>query len=326
MSSTAIRAEGLVKHFGSTKALYGVDVEVRRGKVLGVLGPNGAGKTTAVRVLGTLLRPDAGHAEVGGYDVVRQPGKVRELIGLTGQYASVDEDLSGRRNLVMIGRLLGMSRPAARERAGELLDRFELTEAGDRTAKTYSGGMRRRLDLAASLVGRPRILYLDEPTTGLDPHSRNEVWATIRLLVLEGSTVLLTTQYLEEADALADSIVVFDHGRIVAEGTPAELKKQSGRQSLDVRPADPAHLDRVRAILAQEVGALPVTDSDNGLVSVTVPDGTAMPAVVRRLDDAGIPVIELSLRLPSLDEVFLGLTGHAAHADSISQEEVGANR
>jgi oleandomycin transport system ATP-binding protein len=326
MSSTAIRAEGLVKHFGSTKALDGVDLEVRRGKVLGVLGPNGAGKTTAVRVLGTLLRPDAGHAEVGGYDVVRQPGRVRELIGLTGQYASVDEDLSGRRNLVMIGRLLGMSRPAARERAGELLDRFELTEAGDRTAKTYSGGMRRRLDLAASLAGRPSILYLDEPTTGLDPHSRNEVWATIRLLVLEGSTVLLTTQYLEEADALADSIVVFDHGRIVAEGTPAELKKQTGRQSLDVRPADPAQLDKVRAILAQEVGALPVTDADNGLASVTVPDGSAMPAVVRRLDDAGIPVIELSLRLPSLDEVFLGLTGHAAHADSISQAEVGANR
>jgi oleandomycin transport system ATP-binding protein len=329
MSSTAIRAEGLVKHFGSTKALDGVDLEVRRGKVLGVLGPNGAGKTTAVRVLGTLLRPDAGHAVVGGYDVVKQPGRVRELIGLTGQYASVDEDLSGRRNLVMIGRLLGMSRPAARQRADELLDRFELTEAGDRIAKTYSGGMRRRLDLAASLVGRPSILYLDEPTTGLDPHSRNEVWATIRLLVLEGSTVLLTTQYLEEADALADSIVVFDHGRIVAEGTPAELKKQTGRQSLDVRPADPAQLDRVRAILAQEVGALPVTDADNGLVSVTVPDGTAMPAVVRRLDDAGIPVVELSLRLPSLDEVFLGLTGHAANTDTTSQERsrvVGANR
>ena len=312
MSSTAIRAEGLVKHFGSTKALDGVDLEVRRGKVLGVLGPNGAGKTTAVRILGTLLRPDAGHAEVGGYDVVKQPGKVRELIGLTGQYASVDEDLSGRRNLVMIGRLLGMSRPAARQRAVELLDRFELTDAGDRIAKTYSGGMRRRLDLAASLVGRPSILYLDEPTTGLDPHSRNEVWETIRLLVLEGSTVLLTTQYLEEADALADSIAVFDHGRIVAEGTPAELKRQTGRQSLDVRPADPAQLDKVQAILAQETGALPSVDAERGLVSATVPDGTAMPSVVRRLDDAGITVTELSLRLPSLDEVFLGLTGHAA--------------
>jgi oleandomycin transport system ATP-binding protein len=324
MSSTAIAAEGLVKHFGTTKALDGVDLEVRRGKVLGVLGPNGAGKTTAVRILGTLLRPDSGHATVGGYDVVEQPGKVRELIGLTGQYASVDEDLSGRGNLVMIGRLLGLSRPDARARAAALLERFDLTDAGDRIAKTYSGGMRRRLDLAASLVGRPSILYLDEPTTGLDPHSRNEVWETIRLLVLEGSTVLLTTQYLEEADALADSIVVFDHGRIVAEGTPAELKRQTGRQSLDVRPADPADLDKVQAILAHEVGALPGTDADRGVVSVAVADGTAMPAVVRRLDDAGITVTELSLRLPSLDEVFLSLTGHAA--TDLDELEEGVRR
>ncbi|MGH3463264.1 MAG: ATP-binding cassette domain-containing protein [Kribbellaceae bacterium] len=312
MSTTAIAAEGLVKHFGTTKALDGVDLEVGRGRVLGVLGPNGAGKTTAVRILGTLLRPDAGRATVGGYDVVRDPARVRELIGLTGQYASVDEDLSGRRNLVMLGRLLGMPRVAARERAAELLDRFELTDAADRIAKTYSGGMRRRLDLAASLVGSPSILYLDEPTTGLDPHSRNDVWATIRRLVAEGATVLLTTQYLEEADALADSIVVFDHGRIVAEGTPAALKAQTGRQSLDVRPADPADLDKVESILAQVVGTAPSTDADRGLVSVAVTGGTAMPAVVRRLDDAGITVTELSLRLPSLDEVFLGLTGHAA--------------
>jgi oleandomycin transport system ATP-binding protein len=212
----------------------------------------------------------------------------------------------------MLGRLLGMPRAAARERAAELLDRFELTNAADRIAKTYSGGMRRRLDLAASLVGRPSILYLDEPTTGLDPHSRNEVWATIRRLVAEGATVLLTTQYLEEADALADSIVVFDHGRIVAEGTPAALKAQTGRQSLDVRPADPADLDKVESILAQVVGTAPSIDADRGLVSVAVTGGTAMPAVVRRLDDAGITVTELSLRLPSLDEVFLGLTGHAA--------------
>jgi oleandomycin transport system ATP-binding protein len=312
MSTTAIAAEGLVKHFGTTKALDGVDLEVGRGQVLGVLGPNGAGKTTAVRILGTLLRPDAGRATVGGYDVVRDPARVRELIGLTGQYASVDEDLSGRRNLVMLGRLLGMPRAAARERAAELLDRFELADAADRIAKTYSGGMRRRLDLAASLVGRPSILYLDEPTTGLDPHSRNEVWATIRRLVAEGATVLLTTQYLEEADALADSIVVFDHGRIVAEGTPAALKAQTGRQSLDVRPADPADLDKVESILAQVVGTAPSIDADRGLVSVAVTGGLAMPAVVRRLDDAGITVTELSLRLPSLDEVFLGLTGHAA--------------
>ncbi len=311
-TGTAIAAEGLVKHFGTTKALDGIDLEVTRGRVLGVLGRNGAGKTTAVRILGTLLQPDAGRAVVGGYDVVREPGRVRELIGLTGQYASVDEDLSGRRNLVMLGRLLGMPRATARERAAVLLDRFELTDAADRIAKTYSGGMRRRLDLAASLVGSPSILYLDEPTTGLDPHSRNGVWATIRRLVDEGATVLLTTQYLEEADALADSIVVFDHGRIVAEGTPAELKAQTGRQSLDVRPADPADLDKVESILAQVVGTAPSTDADRGLVSVAVGDGTSMPVVVRRLDDAGITVTELSLRLPSLDEVFLGLTGHAA--------------
>ncbi|HEY3003499.1 MAG TPA: ATP-binding cassette domain-containing protein, partial [Kribbellaceae bacterium] len=265
-----------------------------------------------VRILGTLLRPDAGRALVGGYDVVREPAKVRELIGLTGQYASVDEDLSGRRNLVMIGRLIGLPRAGARARADQLLERFELTGAADRIAKTYSGGMRRRLDLAASLVGHPSILYLDEPTTGLDPHSRNGVWATVRRLVDDGTTVLLTTQYLEEADALADSIVVFDHGRIVADGTPAELKAQTGRQSLDVRPADPADLDKVSAVLAEVVGSAPAVEED--VVSVAVSDGTAMPAVVRRLDDAGITVTELALRLPSLDEVFLSLTGHTAEA------------
>ncbi len=316
LDRTAIVAEGLVKHFGTTKALDGVDLEIGRGRVLGVLGPNGAGKTTAVRILGTLLRPDAGRALVGGYDVVREPAKVRELIGLTGQYASVDEDLSGRRNLVMIGRLIGLSRYDAKARATELLERFELTDAGDRIAKTYSGGMRRRLDLAASLVGTPSILYLDEPTTGLDPHSRNGVWATIRRLVSDGTTVLLTTQYLEEADALADSIAVFDHGRIVADGTPAQLKAQTGRQSLDVRPSDPADLDKVRAVLAEVVGAEPVADED--LVSVAVADGSAMPAVVRRLDDAGITVTELSLRLPSLDEVFLGLTGHTTEEGALA--------
>jgi len=315
MSTTnqvAIQAEGLVKRYGSTTALGGVDLTVPTGTVLGVLGPNGAGKTTAVRILGTLLRPDAGHATVGGYDVVREPGKVRGIIGLTGQYASVDEDLSGRRNLIMIGRLLGMGRPAARTRADELLERFELTDAGDRIAKTYSGGMRRRLDLAASLVGNPSILYLDEPTTGLDPHARNGVWDTVRNLVLDGTTVLLTTQYLEEADALADSIVVFDKGKVVASGRPAELKAQAGRQSLDVRPAEPGHLERVAAIVAESVGIRPTVDVVNAVVSAPVTDGSSMPVVVRRLDEAGIAVTELSLRLPSLDEVFLALTGHAA--------------
>ena len=315
MSTTnqvAIQAEGLVKRYGNTTALGGVDLTVPTGTVLGVLGPNGAGKTTAVRILGTLLRPDAGHATVGGYDVVREPGKVRGIIGLTGQYASVDEDLSGRRNLIMIGRLLGMGRPAARTRADELLERFELIEAGDRIAKTYSGGMRRRLDLAASLVGNPSILYLDEPTTGLDPHARNGVWDTIRNLVLDGTTVLLTTQYLEEADALADSIVVFDKGKVVASGRPAELKAQTGKQSLDVRPSEPGHLERVAAIVAETVGVRPTVDVVNAVVSAPVTDGSSMPVVVRRLDEAGIAVTELALRLPSLDEVFLALTGHAA--------------
>jgi oleandomycin transport system ATP-binding protein len=312
--SAAISAEGLVKRYGSTTALDGVDLSVPTGTVLGVLGPNGAGKTTAVRVLATLLRPDAGRATVGGYDVVREAPRVRELIGLTGQYASVDEDMSGRRNLVMIGRLLGHSRPRAKARADELLERFELADAADRIAKTYSGGMRRRLDLAASLVGDPSILYLDEPTTGLDPHARNGVWETIRELVLHGTTVLLTTQYLDEADALADSIMVFDHGRVVASGRPAQLKSQIGRQSLDVRPSDPGQLERVAAIVAESVGARPSVDLVNALVSVPVSDGTSMPVVVRRLDEAGIAVTELSLRLPSLDEVFLALTGHAAEA------------
>jgi oleandomycin transport system ATP-binding protein len=328
MSTTnqvAIAAEGLVKKYGSTTALDGVDLSVPTGTVLGVLGPNGAGKTTAVRILGTLLRPDAGHATVGGYDVVRDAPRVRELIGLTGQYASVDEDMSGRRNLVMIGRLLGQPRTQAKARADELLERFELAEAGDRIAKTYSGGMRRRLDLAASLVGNPSILYLDEPTTGLDPHARNGVWETIRDLVLEGTTVLLTTQYLEEADALADSIMVFDHGKVVASGRPAELKAQAGRQSLDVRPADRSHLERVAAIVSESVGVRPTVDVVNALVSVPVPDGTSMPVVVRRLDEAGIAVTELSLRLPSLDEVFLALTGHAAEEPSIAVLE-GAGR
>jgi oleandomycin transport system ATP-binding protein len=326
MSTTnqvAISAEGLVKKYGTTTALDGVDLTVPTGTVLGVLGPNGAGKTTAVRILGTLLRPDAGHATVGGYDVVREAPRVREIIGLTGQYASVDEDMSGRRNLVMIGRLLGLPRLQAKARASELLDRFELTDAGDRIAKTYSGGMRRRLDLAASLVGDPSILYLDEPTTGLDPHARNGVWETIRNLVLDGTTVLLTTQYLEEADALADSIMVFDKGKVVASGRPAELKAQAGRQTLDVRPAEPGHLERVAAIVAEAVGVRPTVDVVNALVSAPVPDGTSMPVVVRRLDEAGIAVTELSLRLPSLDEVFLALTGHAAVQDTAVLEGAG---
>ncbi|WP_410655833.1 ATP-binding cassette domain-containing protein [Amycolatopsis sp. lyj-112] len=308
----AIRAEGLVKHYGETKALDGVDLEVPAGKVVGVLGPNGAGKTTAVRILATLIRPDSGHASVFGYDVVKNPMAVRSLIGLTGQYASVDEDLSGTENLVLIGRLLELSRVDAKKRAAELLERFELTEAAGRSIKTYSGGMRRRLDLAASLVGNPRVLYLDEPTTGLDPHARNEVWAVIRRLVGDGTTVLLTTQYLEEADQLADTITVFDRGLVVANGRADELKRRTGGQTLQVRPTAPADLDAVERILAGLTGVRPHRDNDTGLLTAPVSDPVLLSTLVRKLDDAGITADELALRLPSLDEVFLALTGKRA--------------
>ncbi|GAA1595971.1 daunorubicin resistance protein DrrA family ABC transporter ATP-binding protein [Actinomadura kijaniata] len=303
-----IEAEGLRKRFGETRALDGVDLVVPRGSVLGVLGPNGAGKTTAVRTLATLLRPDAGTARVCGFDVVRDAARVRAKIGLTGQYASVDEELTGFENLVMIGRLLDFCRRDARARARELLARFRLTGAGGRAVKTYSGGMRRRLDLAAGLVGRPEVLYLDEPTTGLDPRARGEVWDAVRDVVAEGGSVLLTTQYLEEADALADRIVVFDHGRVIAEGTAAELKARTGRQTLVVRAAEASRSERLAAIVAELVGVRPEVGS--GLVSVSVDDAAVLSALVRRLDEAGIVPAELALRMPSLDEVFLTLTGH----------------
>ncbi|MBP2321330.1 oleandomycin transport system ATP-binding protein [Kibdelosporangium banguiense] len=304
----AIEAEGLVKRFGDTTALDGVDLTVPAGKILGVLGPNGAGKTTAVRILATLLRPDAGSARVGGYDVVKQPVAVRQQIGLTGQYASVDEDLSGRQNLVLIGRLLEIPKASARKKAGELLDRFELSDAADRAVRTYSGGMRRRLDLAASLVGQPQVLYLDEPTTGLDPHSRNEVWHIVRRLVDDGVTVLLTTQYLEEADQLADLIAVIDHGRVVADGKPDELKRKIGGQTLQVRPSHWKDMDIVERILIDLTGAKPARDNDTGQLNTPVDDPVLLSTLVRRLDEAGITADELALRLPSLDEVFLAIT------------------
>jgi oleandomycin transport system ATP-binding protein len=264
-------------------------------------------------MLATLLRPDAGYARVCGADIVQQAGRVRELIGLTGQYAAVDEDLTGFENLLLIGRLLEVPRVEAKRRSGELLERFGLADAAGRSVKTYSGGMRRRLDLAASLVQRPQVLFLDEPTTGLDPRGREEVWAMIRTLVAEGTTVLLTTQYLDEADRLASEIAVIDHGRVIAAGTAAELKAKVGRQTLDVRPADPADLTRVAGIVTAAVGRAPTrTEKDPGLLSVPVDDAQVLPAVVSRLHAGQIEVSELALRLASLDEVFMALTGHTA--------------
>ncbi|MBO0803846.1 MAG: ATP-binding cassette domain-containing protein [Nocardiopsaceae bacterium] len=305
----AIEARGLVKRFRKTTALDGVDLAARAGTVLGLLGPNGAGKTTAVRILATLLRQDAGEARICGFDTTRDAHQVRQLVGLTGQYASVDDGLSGTSNLVMIGRLLGMSRKNAKSRASELLGRFELTEAAGRPASTYSGGMRRRLDLAASLVGRPRVLYLDEPTTGLDPRSRNEMWGIIRDLVADGVTVLLTTQYMEEADQLAHDITVIDHGRVIATGTPDDLKAASGSRVLEVTPADHGRLADVATLISERISAPAAVHSDSGTVSVQVADGTSLPAVVRVLEDKGIELAEFTLRKPSLDEVFLALTG-----------------
>ncbi len=323
MASYAIEAEGLVKTFGKGKvrALDGIDMVAREGTVFGLLGPNGAGKTTAIRILSTLLRPDAGRASVGGYDVNREPEKVRGVIGLTGQYAAVDELLSGRDNLFMIGRLLGLPAAEARRRATNLLDSFELSDAAGKYVKTYSGGMRRRLDLAASLVGRPRFLYLDEPTTGLDPRSRLELWGMIRGLVAEGTTVLLTTQYLEEADKLTDEIVVIDRGRVIAAGTPAQLKTRIGGQVLQAQPADPTDLPATEKILAglAHDGDEPYTDGQ--LASVRIHDRSALGRAVRLLDDAGIAIDDLSLRRPSLDEVFLAITGHLAEEESGVDED-----
>ena len=306
-----IEARGLVKRFGATTALDGVDLTARTGTVLAVLGPNGAGKTTAVRVLATLIEPDGGRASVGGYDVVARAQQVRRLIALTGQYAAVDESLTGVENLLLIGRLLGLSRVEARGRAAELLARFGLADAGGRAAKTYSGGMRRRLDLAASLVGRPQVLYLDEPTTGLDPRARSDLWAVIRDLTAGGVTVLLTTQYMEEADQLADDVVVIDRGRVVAVGTPDQLKTQVGRQVLRVSPVRAADVPVVARVVTDLSGAAPEVAA--GAVTAQVGDPQLPPAVLQRLTDAQVAVAELSLRKPGLDEVFFALTGH--HTD-----------
>jgi ABC-2 type transport system ATP-binding protein len=308
----AIETEGLVKTFGETRAVDGIDLAVRTGTVYGVLGPNGAGKTTTIRMLATLLRPTAGTARVLGHDVVAEANVVRGLVGLTGQFASVDEELSGRENLVLVGRLLGLGKPTAAERADELLHAFGLSEAGERLVSEYSGGMRRRLDIAASIVVSPDLLFLDEPTTGLDPRSRNQVWEIVRILVAEGTTVLLTTQYLDEADQLASRIAIIDHGKVIAEGTSNELKARVGSGSVHVRVEDAGQRPLAAQILSTALGEPAQLDADSTSLSARTDDAGRVADALTELKRAGIVVSELSLGQPSLDEVFLSLTGHPA--------------
>ena len=313
MTDIAVRAEGISKSFGKTRALRQIDLEVPRGIVFGLLGPNGSGKSTTVRILATLLQPDTGIAMVDGIDVVKDPAKVRQRIGLAGQYAAVDEYLTGRENLVMFGRLSGMSKGDARGRADELLHQFDLADAADRVSKGYSGGMRRRLDLASSLMARPPILFLDEPTTGLDPRSRLALWQTIQGLVSDGITVLLTTQYLEEADRLAQRIAVIDKGDVIAVGSPGELKARVGGESVEVAVVRPADLETATRILATSASEAPRVDLERNRVIAAVSDGAAaMARVSAAIAEAGIATEDLALRRPTLDEVFLALTGHTA--------------
>jgi ABC-2 type transport system ATP-binding protein len=311
-TDSAVRAEALVKTFGSTRALDGIDLEIPTGTVLGLLGPNGAGKTTAVRILTTLLRPDSGRAWVAGHDVLAEPHKVRKAIGLSGQYAAVDENLTGFENLYMVGRLYGMNKPDARARADQLINRFRLTDAAARPAKTYSGGMRRRLDLAGALVAEPQVVLLDEPTTGLDPRGRLDTWEVIGELVSDGATVLLTTQYLEEADQLADTILVIDHGRVIASGTADQLKGEVGGERLEIVVAESSEVDAVTRVLTEVGVGEPTVDQHGRRVQVVVEAGAkSLVEALRRLDVEGVTVLDVGLHRPTLDDVFLSLTGHA---------------
>jgi ABC-2 type transport system ATP-binding protein len=319
VDTPAIETTALRKHFGAVRALDGIDLAVPTGTVLGLLGPNGAGKTTAVRILTTLLLPDGGSARVAGLDVVRDAARLRSRIGLAGQYAAVDESLTGRENIEMVGRLYHLPAAEARRRAAEQLERFDLADAADRVVKTYSGGMRRRLDLGASLVGQPEVLFLDEPTTGLDPRGRFGMWDVIEGLVAEGTTLLLTTQYLEEADRLADTIVVIDNGRVIASGTADELKSQVGGDVLELTVADRSQLEDAARALTPCADREPVVDVEAAHLSVPVRGGQGILAdAVRILDQEGIGVVDLALRRPTLDDVFLALTGHAAEETAVA--------
>ncbi len=320
-SPLAIEASGLVKSFGAVRAVDGVDLAVRSGSVYGVLGPNGAGKTTTIRILATLLRPDGGTAQVLGHDIVREADAVRGLVSLTGQMASVDEDLTGRENLILLGRLLGLRRADAKTRAGELLEAFDLEEAATRLVKNYSGGMRRRLDIAASLVVTPELMFLDEPTTGLDPRSRNQVWDIIRSLAGEGTTILLCTQYLDEADQLADGIAVIDHGHVIAEGTPAQLKASVGGGALHVRLLDPEQRSEAERLLADELGSVH-REPDPAALSAPCAEADRGAEAIAELSRAGVRIADFSLGQPSLDEVFLALTGHTAEDQSSEEDEI----
>ena len=320
MGSLAIEATGLVKHFGDTRAVDGVDLAVRTGSVYGVLGPNGAGKTTTIRMLATLLEPDAGEARVLGYDVVEQADEVRGVVSLTGQLASVDEDLTGRENLILLGRLLGFARARAKARADQLLEAFGIADASGKLVKHYSGGMRRRLDIAASIVVTPQLMFLDEPTTGLDPRSRNQVWDIIRALQEGGTTILLCTQYLEEADQLADGIAVIDHGRVIAEGTPGQLKASVGSGALHVRLLDPEQREEARQILSAALGSVHA-DGDPSALTASCADGDRAAEALAELARAGIGLADFTVGQPSLDEVFMALTGHPAEPEEEVVEE-----